>query len=167
MAFSETVLKLAPVLIAAAVAYFIKVSNRRQRLAVLFTWLFPGAGHFWLGHKTRGRFVAACIVPMFLTGLVLAGFLNVSPMDRHPVWGLAQAPGGLLTLVAWLATLSLKVTSANDYYLVGSLYTGSACLLNLVVMCDVWDLAGQAKEPADAAPAAAAAAAPAAGEEPA
>jgi hypothetical protein len=142
MTFSETILELLPVFVAAGVAYFLWKSNPRQRIAVLLTWAFPGAGHWWLGHKTRAKFLALCLVSTFLAGMALAGFLNVSPFDRHPIWKLAQAPGGLMAVVAWLATMSLKVTSANDYYLIGCLYSGSACLLNLIAMCDVWDLAG-------------------------
>lgn len=141
MTFSELILNLVPVLIAAGVAYFVWKSNARQRIAVLLAWVFPGAGHWWLGHRSRAKFFAFCLVPTFLAGMALSGFLNVSPVDRHPIWGLAQIPGGVLTLVAWLATMSLRVTSENDFYLIGCLYTGSACLLNLIAMCDVWDLA--------------------------
>ncbi|MEE2713625.1 MAG: DUF6677 family protein [Planctomycetota bacterium] len=141
MTFSEVILNLFPVFIAAGVAYFLWKSNARQRIAVVLAWAFPGAGHWWLGHQNRAKFFAFCLVPTFLAGMALSGFLNISPIERHPIWALAQAPGGLMTLVAWLATMSLKVTSANDYYLIGCLYSGSACLLNLIAMCDVWDLA--------------------------
>ena len=146
MTFSELILNLVPVLIAAAVAYFVWKSNRRQRTAVLIGWLFPGAGHWYLGHKDRARFFAGLLVPIFLIGLAISGFAAVSPTDRHPIWGLAQMPGGLLTLVAWLATMGVKVTSTSDLYGIGCLYTGSACLLNLIALCDVWDL-GEGEEP--------------------
>ena len=148
MSVSELILNLVPVLIAAAVAYFVWKSNRRQRIGILLGWLFPGAGHWWLGHKDRAKFFAALLVPTFLAGMAIAGFLNVSPSDRHPIWGLAQIPGGLMTLIAWGATLSMEVTQHNDYYFVGCLYTGSACLLNLIALCDIWDLG---EDEADAA----------------
>lgn len=145
MTFSELIVNLVPVLIVAAVAYFVWKSNRRQRIGVLLGWLFPGAGHWYLGHKDRAKFFAGLLVPTFIVGMIIAGFVNVSPTERHPIWGLAQLPGGLLTLVAWLSTMSLKVTSQNDYFLIGCLYTGSACLLNLIALCDVWDL-GEGEE---------------------
>ncbi len=157
MDLSQLLLKYLPFAILCGVGYFVWTSNRRQRIAVLLTWLLPGAGHWWLGHRARAKFVAACIIPMFFAGLVLAEFLNVSPLDRHTVWGIAQIPGGLLTVLTWLGTMSLKVTEPNDLYLVGSLYTGSACLLNLIAMCDVWDLSEHAAEesvPSQNAPAA-------------
>ncbi|MAE96257.1 MAG: hypothetical protein CL910_16515 [Deltaproteobacteria bacterium] len=141
MILGELLLNFVPIALIGGLAYFVYKSNRQQRFAVLLAWAFPGAGHWWLGHRARAKYFAAFLVPMFLVGMILAGFLNISPFDRHPIWGLAQLPGGLLTLVGWLATTGLEQTTKNDFYYIGCLYSGSACLLNLLAMCDVWDLA--------------------------
>jgi hypothetical protein len=133
-------IKLGPILVAAAIAYFLYCSDRRQRIAVLLAWLFPGLGHWWIGARSRAILFAATLVPLFIAGLVISDFLSVSPFERHPIWGLAQLPGGLMTAITWLATSGLVITRDNPYYGVGLLYTGSACLLNLLAMCDVWDL---------------------------
>ena len=140
-----------PVALVAGVVYFIAKSNRRQRIAVALTLVFPGLGHFWLGHRPRAYVFAVVIVPLFLAGMVLADFRNVSP-DRHPIWALAQIPGGLLSVIAWIATRTLHLARDNPYYPIGCLYTGAACLLNVVTSCDVWDLAGPRKAGSEAEP---------------
>jgi hypothetical protein len=143
MSLGELLLKMGPVLVAGAIAYFIYASNPRQRTSVFLAWLVPGLGHWWAGHRSRAMYFAACLIPTFFIGLILADFRNISPFDRHPIWGLAQLPGGLLTALTWLATNTLKGVD-NPAYHVGCLYTGSACLLNIIAMCDVWDLTEKA-----------------------
>jgi hypothetical protein len=133
-------MKAAPLLILAGVLYFVYRANRAQRVAVFLTWVLPGLGHLWAGHRRRGLYLGGLVVGLFTTGLALSGFLCVSPFDRHPIWAIAQAPGGFLTILAWLATRSMHLSYDNPTYGVGCLYVGVACLLNLVLMCDLWDL---------------------------
>lgn len=147
----QVVIEFMPVFIAGALALFIHFSNPRQRLGVALTFIAPGVGHWFLGHRSRALFFAGLIVPTFLLGMALAGFTNVSPFDRHPIWGIAQLPGGLLSVAAWLATSPLKISADNPYYQVGCLFTGSACLLNILVMCDIWDLEEVKPAPGEAA----------------
>lgn len=128
------------ILLVAAGAYFLYTSNRRQRTAVVLALLFPGAGHLWIGRRQRGLLLGGIMVALFVAGMAMADFRNISPFERHPIWGIAQIPGGLMTVVAWLATSSLKVVRENPLADVGALYSGVACLLNLVAACDVWDL---------------------------
>ena len=133
---------LAPIVLVAGVVYLVARSNPRQRIAVGLGFAFPGAGHFYIGRKDRALAFAGIIVPLFLIGLILANFRCVSPFDRHPVWGLAQIPGGLMSGLTWLATSTLKIETENAYYNIGCLYAGTACLLNILALCDVWDLTG-------------------------
>lgn len=42
-------------------------------LSAFFAWLFPGAGHFVEGKKTRGLIIAACLWLMFLIGALSGG----------------------------------------------------------------------------------------------
>ena len=110
------------------------------------TRLFPGLGHFYLGHTRRGVYLATLIVATFVAGMILADWRNVSPFDRHPIWGIAHSFGGLMSLAATIATRHLMIVRENPYYATGCLYSGVAALLNVLAMIDAWDLA--AKEPA-------------------
>jgi len=124
----------------ALVFWFLYLSNPRQRLAVFLAVLFPGLGHFWIKEHRRGLYFGGIIIVLFLAGMAMANFRNISPLNRHPIWGLAQIPGGLMTLLAALLTHSLKIVRESNLYTVGCLYSGAACLLNILAACDVWDL---------------------------
>ena len=41
--------------------------------AVALAWLIPGGGHFLLKRPARGAILAACVVLMFLFGLMMRG----------------------------------------------------------------------------------------------
>lgn len=135
-----------------ALARFLTVSQPRQRIAVLLAWLFPGAGHIWLGRKDRGLLLGAIVVVLFVAGMALSDFRNISPFERHPIWGAAHMFGGLLTALATGATWNLQIERDLPYYHVGCLYSAVATLLNLLLMVDAWDLADEATEPAKTGP---------------
>jgi len=142
MAIGKFALQYGPILAAIGILLIFVRSQPRQRIALALAWAFPGVGHLWLGERKRGLIFAAGILPVFIVGLALSEFASVSPFDRHPLWGLAQIPGGLMTAFTWLATLGVRIDSYDGIYQVGSLYVGSACLLNVLAMCDAWDIAG-------------------------
>lgn len=125
--------------------YFFRVTGPRQQLAVALTWLFPGVGHFYLGRHRRGLLLGGVVLTLFVAGMWLADFRNVSPFERHPIWGLAHAFGGLMTGIATVATSGLQIRESLPFYSVGCLYSGVATLLNLLLMIDVWDLAQEEK----------------------
>ncbi|MEE9394722.1 MAG: DUF6677 family protein [Planctomycetota bacterium] len=120
---------------------FVTTSSARQRNAVLLAWLVPGLGHFHLGEKKRGLWVGGLILLTFVAGMAIADFRNISPFDRHSIWGLAHLFGGLMAGIAALATGSLNIYRDNAAYHVGCLYSGVAALLNILAMIDAWDLA--------------------------
>jgi hypothetical protein len=129
-----------PLLYGVGALWFVAVSDRRQRLPVLLGWLVPGLGHWIIGEKKRALFFGIQIIVLFLAGLMLSDFRCVSPLDRHPIWALTQIPGGALFLLTALLTAGLDLYRDNPYYSVGCLYVGVACLLNLVALCDLYDL---------------------------
>lgn len=147
------VLKLAPFAVAVALLWLIATCSPLQRKALLAAWMLPGLGHLLLGRRDRALFFALTLIPTFLFGLVLGSFATVSPLDRHPIWGLAQVPGGLLTLITALLTRDAQIPAADTLYSTASLYTGAACLLNILALCDVYDLARRPETPAESQPA--------------
>ncbi|HMS16793.1 MAG TPA: hypothetical protein PKA37_08120 [Planctomycetota bacterium] len=137
MNLGSIVLSLLPVLLAGALALLVYSSTKRQRIAVLLGFLVPGLGHFWLGYRSRALFFASILWGLFLVGLIMGKFAIVSPFERHPIWGIAQIPGGLMAVFGWLVSGRAEVT---NLYNIACLYAGSACLLNIVALCDAWDL---------------------------
>ena len=123
----------------AAIVRFIAVSSRRQQIAVLLAWLVPGLGHVYIGRTRRGVFLAAIVVAMFIAGMIMSDFRNISPFDRHPIWGIAQIPGGLMTGIAAALTNGLLIERDLPFYSVGCLYSSVATLLNILLMIDVYD----------------------------
>jgi hypothetical protein len=136
----KLVVWIGPLLFAVGALYFVAVSDRGQRLPILLGWLVPGLGHWKIGQKARGMFFGVPLVALFLAGLLLSDFRCVSPFDRHPIWALTQIPGGALTIVTAALTSSLTIQRDNSYYSAGCLYVAVACLLNLVALCDLYDL---------------------------
>lgn len=134
-----------PAIAVVAVAIFCVMTRRsmKTRLAVVLAWLFPGAGHLYLGRRQRGLVLGGVVIATFFIGMVLADFRNIHPYGRHWVWGIAHAFCGLLSSGAALATHSLKITADNPYYQVGCLYSGAAGLLNILLMIDAYDLASE------------------------
>ena len=127
--------------IGAVVALAVFAADRRQATGVVLAWLFPGAGYFYLGWKKRGMLLAGIVIAVFLVGMILADFRNISPFDRHPIWGLAHFYAGLLSIFSWLITASWTLDSYPTYYQTGCLYSAVGALMNILLMVDCWDLA--------------------------
>lgn len=140
MELQKLIVWIGPLLFVAGAGWFLAVADRRQRLPILLGWLVPGLGHWIIGRRGRAAFFAIQLIGMFLAGLLLSNFRCVSPFDRHPIWALTQVPGGLLTVLTAAATAGLHIERDNPLYPAGCLYVGAACLLNLVALCDLYDL---------------------------
>lgn len=129
---------------------------------MLLAWLVPGSGHLKIGRAWPGLFVFLAIVPLYVGGMALAGYENVSWV-RHPIyfWA-AHVWGGVLTGAAAFATQHVEPSGGPDRS-VGELFTAIACLLNVIAIADVWSRCsfGDPEERAAARAAKAAAAAPA------
>jgi hypothetical protein len=68
-----------------------------QPLAAALAWLFPGAGHLFLGHTRRAILICAGILGLFGSGLFIGG---ISCVDRREnfFWFLGQSLAGPMTL---------------------------------------------------------------------
>jgi len=107
-------------------------------LPVFLAWLVPGAGHLKIGKLWPGVFTFAAILPLYVGGMALAGFENVS-WERYPVyfWAIHVFGGALTGAAAWLtrgATILERMPDKD----VGVLFTAVACLLNVIAISDVW-----------------------------
>jgi hypothetical protein len=105
---------------------------------VFLAWLVPGAGHLKIGRLWPGVFTFAAILPLFVGGMALAGFENVS-WERHPVyfWAL-HVWCGALTGAAAAFTRHVQVGEVLPDQSVGVLFTAVASLLNVIALSDVW-----------------------------
>jgi len=104
--------------------------------AVAAGWLIPGAGHFLQGRRGKAAFYFLLVLGTFALGLVLAEFHAVR-LDRHPIYFLAYVFNLLPTVVAALATSSLRVDHFVVYENLGTLYCAVASLLNFLVILDI------------------------------
>ncbi len=119
------------------------VQRQSPTLPVLLAWLVPGAGHLKIGRLWPGVFTFAAIIPLYVLGMALAGFENVS-WERHPIWFWgAHVWGGLLTAASAGLTMHAEVRDRLADQSVGQLFTGVACLLNVVAIADVWSRCGR------------------------
>lgn len=111
-------------------------------LLCLASWAIPGAGHLWLGRRTKGLIFLVALPLMFAIGLATGGRLFPFTFTE-PLVGLAA-----------LADLGIGVTyfiaSALGYgegavravtYEYGNAFLIVAGLLNLLVIIDAYDIA--------------------------
>jgi len=104
---------------------------------VFLAWLVPGAGHLKIGRLWPGVFTFAAILPLYVGGMALTGFENVS-WERHPIyfWAL-HVFCGALTGAAAAFTRNVPHANMPDET-VGVLFTAVASLLNVIAISDVW-----------------------------
>ena len=105
-------------------------------------WAVPGAGHLWLGRRTKGVLFLLALPLMFALGLAIEG--RLFPFDfTEPLAGLA----GLADLGIGIPYL---IASALGYgagqvravtYEYGNAFLVVAGLLNLLVVIDAYDVA--------------------------
>ncbi len=123
-----------------------RTSLAHMPIAGFLSWLVPGLGHIYLGHRTRGLICLIVITVTFWTGIAVGSVqATVAPQARK-LWFMAQlcsggntaAAVGLHHLVAPKSAWSSR-QAVTPYWAsadVGVHYTGVAGLLNLLVILD-------------------------------
>jgi hypothetical protein len=124
--------------------------NKRATVAMVLAYLVPGAGHFYLGYRTRAAVFFAIVVILFTLGLAIDGSLyTVSD---------SLSTGSLLKLLASFGSIGAgfvyfvaaavgphgDVRSITFEY--GTTFTLTAGLMNLLLMLDCFDIATGRKE---------------------
>ncbi len=115
-------------------------------LLALLAWVVPGAGHLWTGQRSKGLVFLLVLPLMFAVGLALQG--RLFPFEPgQPLVALAAIADlgvGLPYAVARALGLGAGNVVAVTYEY-GNTFVIVAGLLNLLVVCDAWDLASGRK----------------------
>ena len=111
-------------------------------LLCLAAWAVPGAGHLWLGRRTKGLIFAVALPVMFAIGLAIRG--RLFPFDLSDVLVCLEAIAQLAMGVPYLVASALgygqgDVRAATYEY--GNVFLVVAGLLNVLVVIDTYDIA--------------------------
>ena len=77
-----------------------KDSKPLPYLAAILAWLVPGAGHIYIGRRTRGIIIFVTIAATFWTGVAFGGVMTVDYQNQR-WWFAAEMCAGMHGLVAW------------------------------------------------------------------
>jgi hypothetical protein len=123
------------------------MSAGRAWTAVLFAWIFPGLGHYYLGRRRRALLYAVLVTLTFLFGLSFQGRLY-SPEPGAPLTLLATFAvfgSGLLNIAARLLIENPRGAILAVTYEYGCAFLLTAGLMNLLLMLDAYDIASGRK----------------------
>ena len=111
-------------------------------LVCLASWAIPGAGHLWLGRRSKGLMLLVALPLMFAIGLAIHGQLFPFVVSE-PLVGLAALADRGIGLTYFLA--GAVGYGAGDVravsYEYGNTFLIVAGLLNLLVVIDAYDVA--------------------------
>jgi hypothetical protein len=118
-------------------------SPARAFVACLLAWLMPGAGHLYLGRRSKGLVLLVCLLAMFLLGLFMEAQLQSSVGLEDPL-ALLRSGAKMALGLPWLLARLLgfgagQVTAASHEY--GNTFAEVAGLLNVLVVLDAFDTA--------------------------
>lgn len=107
---------------------------------LLLGWLIPGAGHYCLGYKWKGIVLFSLVSLLYLTGMAMADFRNVSTGEPFYLIGYFFAGG--ITIVSVCVTAHLTASSGTYFYgyQLGCLYTFIASLSNFLILLKLYSL---------------------------
>ncbi len=104
-------------------------------LVLVFAWILPGGGHWYVGQRVKGVIFCFIIVFMFVLGVLLTegGCVNIG---RHPYAFVLQAFQGGTALAALVLTAGAVESPASRLSDFGMLLTLVAGALNVLLMAD-------------------------------
>jgi len=127
------------------------VPGKSPLLAWILGWLLPGAGHWYLGQRSRALVMGGALAGCFVAGVLVGGRSTVSTL--HPEYLVLQWGTGLPAAAAWAAGDPEPADLAVGRRDLGILYTLVPSLLNLVAALDASARAAGADPGAPPAPA--------------
>ena len=111
-------------------------------LLCLASWAIPGAGHLWLGRRSKGLIFLIALPLMFAIGVAIRG--RMFPFElSDPLVGLAAiADRGIGATYFIASALGYGVGDVRAVtYEYGNAFLIVAGLLNMLVVIDAYDLA--------------------------
>lgn len=111
-----------------------RLTGRHPLLAWTLGWLLPGAGHWYLGQRSRGLVLAGALIGCFGAGVLLGGRSTVS--RSHPEFLVLQWGAGLPAAAAWAGGEAEPADLPVGRRELAVLYTLVPALLNLVCALD-------------------------------
>lgn len=113
--------------------------------AALLSWILPGAGHFYLGHRGLAWVFFVAITLPFVIGAAFGGVKSsFDPIGNRWLF-LAELCVGSYTAIGWLLSMSLgaippeRVSEYVSYYPgadIAMTYLATAGLMNVLVIFD-------------------------------
>jgi hypothetical protein len=111
-------------------------------LLCLASWAVPGAGHLWLGRRTKGLIFLVALPLMFAIGLATHG--RLFPFDLSDLLVCLEAVADLAIGVPYVIAAALGYGQGDVRavtYEYGNAFLVVAGLLNLLVVIDAYDIA--------------------------
>jgi hypothetical protein len=111
-------------------------------LLCLASWAVPGAGHLWLGRRTKGLIFLIALPLMFTIGLAIHG--RLFPFDLSDPLVCLEAFADLAIGVPYFIAAALGYGQGDVRavtYEYGNAFLVVAGLLNLLVVIDAYDVA--------------------------
>ncbi len=110
-------------------------------LAALVAWLLPGAGHFYLGRRSRA---------VAFLGLVAAALVIGTQLEGRASWTFSGPPLSILETLGCLGSgapyllvrlgLGYQGTAEAATYEYGTAFIVTAGLMNMLLILDAWDI---------------------------
>jgi len=111
-------------------------------LLCLASWALPGAGHLWLGRRSKGLIFLVALPLMFAIGLAIHGRLVPFDVSDPLVFLAAFANLGIGSPYLAAATLGYGAGDVRAVtYEYGNAFLIVAGLLNMLVVIDAYDVA--------------------------
>jgi TM2 domain-containing membrane protein YozV len=111
-------------------------------LLCLAAWAIPGAGHLWLGRRSKGWILLVAMPAMFAIGLVLRGRLFPFALSELLVGLAAVAELGIGAVYFVASALGYGAGDVRAVtYEYGNAFLIVAGLLNLLIVIDAYDIA--------------------------
>jgi Family of unknown function (DUF6677) len=111
-------------------------------LLCLASWVVPGAGHLWLGRRSKGLIFLVALTLMFAIGLAIHGRLFFFDLSDPMVCLAAFANLGIGSLYLAAASLGFGTGDVRAVtYEYGNAFLIVAGLLNMLVVIDAYDVA--------------------------
>jgi hypothetical protein len=121
-----------------------KTTNLNIPVALL-GWIWPGLGHWALGHRRRGRYICFGILFLVVVG-VLVGGIDAVDHKNDGLWFIAQVFCGPIVIAIDTATQFLIIDAPIEKRAtmvglshvneIGTLFISMAGLMNFVVILD-------------------------------